>query len=92
VLLSRISIRRQITTALPGMDIKNAPIIAFRITGITTYDLHEDEVMDLLKSVEAEIKDRSNKIAIRLEIEPAWPKKHRKSGHATARGGRTLRF
>jgi polyphosphate kinase len=31
--------------------------------------------MDLLKSVEAEIRDRSDKIAVRLEIDPGAPKK-----------------
>ena len=66
-------IRKNIHKLFPGMDIKN--VIAFRITRNHDYDLHEDEVMDLLKSVEAEIKDRSNKIAVRLEIEPGAPKK-----------------
>jgi polyphosphate kinase len=31
--------------------------------------------LDLLKSVEAELKDRSNKIAVRLEIEPGAPRR-----------------
>ncbi|MGO9137594.1 MAG: polyphosphate kinase 1 [Syntrophales bacterium] len=66
-------IRRNIHKLFPGMDIKN--VIAFRVTRNHDYDLHEDEVMDLLKSVEAEMKDRSNKIAVRLEIEPGVPKK-----------------
>ncbi|HTY24566.1 MAG TPA: polyphosphate kinase 1, partial [Desulfomonilaceae bacterium] len=66
-------IRKNIHRLFPGMDIKN--VIAFRVTRNHDYDLHEDEVMDLLKSVEAEIKDRSNKIAVRLEIEPGVPKK-----------------
>ncbi len=57
----------------PGMEIRNT--IAFRVTRNHDYDLHEDEVMDLLKSVEAEIRDRSDKIAVRLEIEPDAPKK-----------------
>ena len=66
-------IREHIQRLFPGMEIKD--IIAFRVTRNHDYDLHEDEVMDLLKSVEAEIKDRSNKIAVRLEIEPGAPKK-----------------
>jgi polyphosphate kinase len=57
----------------PGMEIRNT--IAFRVTRNHDYDLHEDEVMDLLKSVEAEIRDRSDKIAVRLEVEPDAPKK-----------------
>jgi polyphosphate kinase len=66
-------IRRHIQRLFPGMEIKN--VIAFRVTRNHDYDLYEDEVMDLLKSVEAEIKDRSDKIAVRLEIEPGTPKK-----------------
>jgi len=66
-------IREHIHTLFPGMEIKN--IIAFRVTRNHDYDLHEDEVLDLLKSVEAEIRDRSDKIAVRLEIEPGAPKK-----------------
>jgi len=66
-------IREHIHTLFLGMEIKN--IIAFRVTRNHDYDLHEDDVMDLLKSVEAEIRDRSDKIAVRLEIEPGAPKK-----------------
>jgi polyphosphate kinase len=66
-------IREHIQRLFPGMEIKN--IIAFRVTRNHDYDLHEEEVMDLLKSVEAEIRDRSDKIAVRLEIEPGPPKK-----------------
>ena len=66
-------IRENVHRLFSGMVIKN--IIAFRVTRNHDYDLHEDEVMDLLKSVEAEMKDRSNKIAVRLEIEPGAPKK-----------------
>jgi len=66
-------IRQHIRKLFPGMEIKN--VIAFRVTRNHDYDLHEDEVLDLLKSVEAELKDRSNKIAVRLEIEPGVPKK-----------------
>jgi polyphosphate kinase len=66
-------IREHIQSLFPGMEIKN--IIAFRVTRNHDYDLHEDEVMDLLKSVEAEIRDRSDKLAVRLEIEPNAPKK-----------------
>jgi polyphosphate kinase len=66
-------IREHIQRLFPGMEIKN--IIAFRVTRNHDYDLHEDEVMDLLKSVEAEIRDRSDKIAVRLEIEPDAPRR-----------------
>ena len=66
-------IRRHIHMLFPGMEIKNN--IAFRVTRNHDYELHEDEVLDLVKSVEAELHDRSNKIAVRLEIEPGAPKK-----------------
>ena len=66
-------IRQHIHMLFPGIEIKN--IISFRITRNHDYELHEDEVLDLLKSVEAELKDRSNKIAVRLEIEPGAPKR-----------------
>jgi polyphosphate kinase len=66
-------IRANIQRLFPGMEIKN--VIALRVTRNHDYDLHEDEVMDLLKSVEAEIRDRSDKIAVRLEIEPDAPKR-----------------
>ena len=66
-------IRAHIHRLFPGMKIKN--VITLRITRNHDYDLHENEVLDLLQSIEAEIKDRSNKIAVRLEINPGTPKK-----------------
>ena len=72
VLLEEV-IRQHIHKLFPGMEIKH--IIAFRITRNHDYELHESEVSDLLKSVEAELKDRSDKIAVRLEIEPGAPRR-----------------
>jgi polyphosphate kinase len=66
-------VRRHIQLLFPGMEIKN--VIAFRVTRCHDYDLQENEVMDLVKSVEAELKDRDNQVAVRLEIEPGAPKK-----------------
>ena len=66
-------VRRHIHRLFPGMEIKN--VIAFRVTRNHDYDLYEDEVMDILKSVEAEIRDRTDKMVVRLEIEPDTPKK-----------------
>ncbi|MBN2381365.1 polyphosphate kinase 1 [bacterium] len=66
-------IRKHVHRLFPGMKIKNT--IALRVTRNQDYDLYENEVMDLLESVEAVIKDRSNKIALRLEIDPGAPKK-----------------
>ena len=66
-------IRQHIHLLFPSMEIKN--VMAFRVTRNHDYDLHENEVMDMAKSVEAEIKDRSNQIAVRLEVEPGVPKR-----------------
>ncbi|HOG16678.1 MAG TPA: polyphosphate kinase 1 [Syntrophales bacterium] len=66
-------IASNIGNLFPGMKITNC--IPFRVTRNQDYDLHEDAVMDLLKSVEAELKDRSNKIAVRLEVQEGTPKK-----------------
>ena len=57
----------------PGMNI--TACFPFRVTRNQDYDLHEDSVMDLLKSVEAELKDRSNKIAVRLEVKKGFHQK-----------------
>ncbi len=55
------------------MEIKST--IALRVTRNHDYDLDEDEVVDLLQSVEYEIKELSHKVAVRLEVEPDVPKK-----------------
>ncbi|MBN1614310.1 MAG: polyphosphate kinase 1 [Deltaproteobacteria bacterium] len=66
-------IRSSIGSLFPGMKITNC--VPFRVTRNQDYDLHEDAVLDLLKSVEAELKDRSNQIAVRLEVKEGIPKK-----------------
>jgi polyphosphate kinase len=66
-------IRKHIQILFPGMEIKNT--IALRVTRNQDYDLRETEVLDLLKSVESELKDRLHKVAVRLEVEPDTPKK-----------------
>ncbi len=63
-------IRLNIGALFPGMNI--TACFPFRVTRNQDYDLHEDTVMDLLKSVEAELKDRSNKIAVRLEVKKGF--------------------
>ncbi len=63
-------ISANIGTLFPGMKITEC--FPFRVTRNQDYDLHEDSVMDLLKSVEAELKDRSNKIAVRLEVKKGF--------------------
>ncbi|HTY81993.1 MAG TPA: polyphosphate kinase 1 [Dehalococcoidales bacterium] len=66
-------IRKHIKVLFPGMEIKDT--IAMRVTRNHDYNLHETEVMDLLQSVENEIKERSHMIAVRLEMEKEAPKK-----------------
>ena len=63
-------ISANIPSLFPGMEI--TACFPFRVTRNQDYDLHEDAVMDLLKSVEAELKDRSNKIAVRLEVKKGF--------------------
>jgi polyphosphate kinase len=70
-------ISANIGNLFPAMGIEHC--IPFRVTRNQDYDLHEDVVMNLLASVEAELKDRSNKIAIRLEIAEKAPDSMRAS-------------
>ena len=55
----------------PGMKVRES--YRFRVTRDLDYDLHENEVMDLLQSVEAELKDRMHQNAVRIEIESNAP-------------------
>jgi polyphosphate kinase len=66
-------IRSHIQVLFPGMEIKNTVVL--RVSRNHDYDLQENEVMDLLKSVQFQIKDRSHMMAVRLEIEMDAPKK-----------------
>jgi polyphosphate kinase len=45
----------------------------FRVTRNLDYQLLETEVKDLMKSIELELKDREQKIVVRLEIEASTP-------------------
>lgn len=64
-------ITTHIDLLFPGLEVKRC--IPFRVTRNLDYDLQEIEVMDLLQSIEEELHDRSNKIAVRLEIQDAAP-------------------
>jgi len=66
-------IRQHIQQLFPGMEITHA--LTFRVTRSHDYDLHEDEVIDLVQAVESELSDRAKQIAVRIEIEPGAPKK-----------------
>lgn len=50
----------------PGMHIEQT--VPIRVTRNLDYNLHENEVLDLLTSLEAELRDRSNQVAVRLEM------------------------
>ncbi|HPQ39794.1 MAG TPA: polyphosphate kinase 1 [bacterium] len=64
-------IAENLDVIFPGMAVEEA--IPIRVTRNLDYDLHENEVLDLLTSLEAELKDRSNQIAVRMEIRKGAP-------------------
>jgi len=66
-------IRKNMSSLFPGMEIRKT--IALRVTRNRDYDLNADEVVDLLQSIEVELKELSHQVAIRLEIESNVPKK-----------------
>lgn len=70
VLLEDI-IAANLDVVFPGMQVEQT--IPLRVTRNLDYNLHENEVLDLLTSLEAELKDRSNQIAVRLEIRQDAP-------------------
>jgi polyphosphate kinase len=72
VLLEEL-IRRNIQMLFPRMEIKQT--VAFRLTRNRDYDLHADQVVDLLASIENELRELSHQIGIRLEIETNAPRK-----------------
>ncbi|MDH4227911.1 MAG: polyphosphate kinase 1 [Deltaproteobacteria bacterium] len=66
-------VKKNIKRLFPGMEITDT--LAFRLTRNQDYDLHEEEVMDLAASVHSELHDRTQQIAVRVEIEAGAPKK-----------------
>lgn len=60
-------IRLHLPDIFPGMDLeKNA---VFRLTRDSEYEIDDDEVEDLLKTIEEEVRKRRRGAAVRLEIE-----------------------
>src|SRR5207253_9763256 len=55
----------------PGMTIDRA--IVFRVTRDSEYEIEDDEVEDLLKTIEEEVRKRRRGAAVRLEIEADSP-------------------
>jgi polyphosphate kinase len=60
-------IRMHLADLFPGMEIEHAT--AFRVTRNSEYEIDDDDVEDLLKAVEEEVRKRRRGFAVRLEIE-----------------------
>ncbi len=60
-------IRLFLPDLFPGMDIEHTAV--FRITRNSEYEIDDDEVEDLLKAIEEEIRKRRRGAAVRLEID-----------------------
>ena len=64
-------IRLHLADLFPGMELERAVI--FRVTRNSEYEIDDDEVEDLLKTIEEEIRKRRRSFAVRLEIEADAP-------------------
>ena len=60
-------IRLHLAELFPGMQIEHATV--FRVTRNSEYEIDDDEVEDLLKAIEEEVRKRRRGDAVRLEIE-----------------------
>lgn len=65
------AIRLHLEELFPGMQIEHAT--AFRVTRDSEYEIDDDEVEDLLKAIEEEVRKRRRGNAARLEIEADAP-------------------
>src|SRR5262245_13127724 len=64
-------IRLHLPDLFPGMELEHATL--FRVTRNSEYEIDDDEVEDLIKTIEEEIRKRRRAFAVRLEIEAASP-------------------
>jgi polyphosphate kinase len=64
-------IRLHLPELFPGMEIQHATV--FRVTRNSEYEIDDDEVEDLLKAIEEEVRKRRRGAAVRLEIEADAP-------------------
>jgi polyphosphate kinase len=64
-------IRRHLPELFVGMDIERATV--FRVTRYGDIEIDDDEVEDLLKAVEEEVRKRRRGTAVRLELEADTP-------------------
>ena len=61
------AIRLHLGELFPGMNLDHATV--FRVTRDSEYEIDDDEVEDLLKAIEEEVRKRKRGAAVRLEIE-----------------------
>jgi polyphosphate kinase len=64
-------IRMHLPELFPGMQLEQATV--FRVTRNSEYEIDDDEVEDLLKAIEEEVRKRRRGFAVRLEIEADAP-------------------
>ena len=64
-------IRLHLGELFPGMELDHATV--FRVTRDSEYEIDDDEVEDLLKAIEEEVRKRKRGAAVRLEIEADAP-------------------
>jgi polyphosphate kinase len=60
-------IRLHLADLFPGMEIAHATV--FRVSRNSEYEIDDDEVEDLLKAIEEQVRKRRRAFAVRLEIE-----------------------
>ncbi len=60
-------IRLHLADLFPGMEIEHASV--FRVSRNSEYEIDDDDVEDLLKTIEEEVRKRRRAFAVRLEIE-----------------------
>jgi polyphosphate kinase len=60
-------IRTHLPELFPGMEIEHATV--FRVCRNSEYEIDDDDVEDLLKTIEEEVRKRRRGFAVRLEIE-----------------------
>ncbi len=64
-------IRLHLLELFPGMELEFATV--FRVTRNSEYEIDDDEVEDLLKAIEEEIRKRRRAFAVRVEIDAGSP-------------------
>jgi polyphosphate kinase len=64
-------IRLNLEVLFPGMELDHA--VVFRVTRDSEYEIDDDEVEDLMKAIEEEVRKRKRGAAVRLELEGDAP-------------------